>query len=79
MQKAPYIFPIIGGRKIEQLHANIEALDISLSPEQMKFLSDTVPFNKGFPFTLFVSISVSCMPRILTHPNPRPPGRRIRL
>ncbi|EKM50719.1 uncharacterized protein PHACADRAFT_264157 [Phanerochaete carnosa HHB-10118-sp] len=53
MQKAPRVFPVIGGRKIEHLHANIEALDISLSPEQMKLLTDTVPFNKGFPYSLF--------------------------
>ena len=32
MQKTPYVFPIVGGRKVEQLHANIEALGIALSP-----------------------------------------------
>lgn len=57
MHKAPYIFPVIGGRKVEHLHANIEALDISLSPEQMKYLNDTVPFNKGFPYLVFVSLT----------------------
>ena len=54
MQKAPYVFPIIGGRKVEHLQANIEALDISLSPEQLKYLEDVVPFNKGFPYSYFV-------------------------
>uniref|UniRef100_Q01752 Aryl-alcohol dehydrogenase [NADP(+)] n=1 Tax=Phanerodontia chrysosporium TaxID=2822231 RepID=AAD_PHACH len=53
MQKFPYVFPIVGGRKVEHLYANLEALDISLSPEQMQFLNDTVPFNKGFPYLLF--------------------------
>ncbi|KIP10770.1 hypothetical protein PHLGIDRAFT_115124 [Phlebiopsis gigantea 11061_1 CR5-6] len=53
MQKAPYVFPIIGGRKIEHLHDNLEALEISLSPEQIKTLDDIVPFDKGFPFTYF--------------------------
>jgi len=53
MQKAPYVFPIIGGRKIEHLHQNLEALDISLTPEQIKILDDIVPFEKGFPFTSF--------------------------
>ncbi|EKM57132.1 uncharacterized protein PHACADRAFT_142331 [Phanerochaete carnosa HHB-10118-sp] len=53
MQKAPYVFPIIGGRKIEHLYQNLEALDISLTPEQIKALDDIVPFNKGFPFTGF--------------------------
>ena len=55
MQKAPYVFPIIGGRKVEHFYQNIEALDISLSPEQIKTLDDIVPFDKGFPFTYFVS------------------------
>lgn len=54
MQKVPYVFPIIGGRKVEHLHANLEALDIALSPEQIKFLDDVVPFDKGFPYSFFV-------------------------
>lgn len=55
MQKVPYVFPIIGGRKIEHLHANLEALEISLSPEQIKTLEDVIPFDKGFPYSYFVS------------------------
>ncbi|KAI0691100.1 aryl-alcohol dehydrogenase [NADP(+)] [Cytidiella melzeri] len=53
MQKVPYVFPIIGGRKVEHLHANIEALEISLSKEQVSYLESIVPFDKGFPFNLF--------------------------
>ncbi|EDR13194.1 uncharacterized protein LACBIDRAFT_177284 [Laccaria bicolor S238N-H82] len=49
MQKTPYVFPIIGGRKIEHLEANLEALDISLSDEQIKFLEAVEPFELGFP------------------------------
>lgn len=56
MQKFPYVFPIVGGRKVEHLLANLEALDISLSPEQIKFLDGVVPFEKGFPFKHFVSV-----------------------
>ncbi|KAJ7608608.1 NADP-dependent oxidoreductase domain-containing protein [Mycena polygramma] len=54
LTKVPYCFPIIGGRKIEQLDANIEALDISLSQEQMEFLEGVVPFDPGFP-NIFIS------------------------
>ena len=54
MQKAPYVFPIIGGRKVEHLHQNLEALDIALSPEQIKLLDEIVPFEKGFPYDSFV-------------------------
>jgi len=49
MHKAPYVFPIIGGRKVEHLHANIEALDITLTPEHIKSLEGVLPFNPGFP------------------------------
>ncbi|PCH42444.1 aryl-alcohol dehydrogenase [Wolfiporia cocos MD-104 SS10] len=49
MHKAPFIFPIIGGRKVEHLQANIEALGIRLSDEQIKYLESILPFDKGFP------------------------------
>ncbi|KAK7438468.1 putative aryl-alcohol dehydrogenase aad14 [Stygiomarasmius scandens] len=52
MHKATYVFPIVGGRKIEQLEQNIEGLTISLTPEQIKFLEDEAPtFDLGFPTT----------------------------
>ncbi|KAL4247647.1 NADP-dependent oxidoreductase domain superfamily protein [Abortiporus biennis] len=53
MQKAPYVFPIIGGRKVEQLYQNIEALEISLTDEHIKFLESIVPFDPGFPTAMF--------------------------
>ncbi|KAN0087426.1 NADP-dependent oxidoreductase domain containing protein [Tylopilus felleus] len=52
MQKAPYVFPIIGGRKVEQLEANLEALKIVLSPEHIKHLESILPFDPGFPISL---------------------------
>lgn len=55
MQKTPFVFPIIGGRKVEHLLANIEALDISLSDEQIQYLESVVAFDPGFPSTMIVS------------------------
>ncbi|KAI0922847.1 hypothetical protein AcV5_009719 [Taiwanofungus camphoratus] len=52
MQKTPYVFPIIGGRKVEHLMTNIRALDIALSPEQIAFLESVLPFDVGFPFNI---------------------------
>ncbi|CAK5265847.1 unnamed protein product [Mycena citricolor] len=52
MHKVPYCFPIIGGRKVEHLLSNIEALEISLSPEQIEFLESVLPFDPGFPATM---------------------------
>ena len=55
MQKTPYVFPIIGGRKVEHLIANLEALEISLSKDQIKYLESVVPFEPGFPTWMIVS------------------------
>ncbi|KAF5374160.1 hypothetical protein D9615_008837 [Tricholomella constricta] len=49
LQKTPYVFPLIGGRKVEHLLGNIEALDISLTPEQIAYLESVVEFDLGFP------------------------------
>ncbi|KAH9040999.1 NADP-dependent oxidoreductase domain-containing protein [Lactarius pseudohatsudake] len=53
LQKLPYVFPIIGGRKVEQLKDNVTALDISLSAEQIKRIEEATPFDPGFPFAMF--------------------------
>ncbi|KAK0449017.1 Aldo/keto reductase [Desarmillaria tabescens] len=60
MQKTPYVFPIIGGRKVEHLKANLEALDISLSKEQIKYLESVMPFDPGFPTTMVGDGSSYC-------------------
>ncbi|KAJ3730081.1 Aldo/keto reductase [Lentinula guzmanii] len=49
MQKTPYVFPIIGGRKVENLVENLEALSISLSDEHIKELESVLTFDVGFP------------------------------
>ncbi|KAJ3813807.1 aryl-alcohol dehydrogenase [NADP+] [Lentinula lateritia] len=49
MQRTTYVFPIIGGRKVENLVANLEALDIYLSDEHIKELESVLPFDIGFP------------------------------
>jgi aryl-alcohol dehydrogenase-like predicted oxidoreductase len=50
MQKVPYVFPIVGGRKVEHLHHNIEALEISLTEGQIQELESVVPFDYGYPY-----------------------------
>jgi len=49
MSKAPNVFPIVGGRKVEHLMANIDSLKIKLSEAQIKKLESVVPFEPGFP------------------------------
>lgn len=34
---------------------NINALKINLTPEQIKFIDDIVPFDLGFPHSVIVS------------------------
>ena len=61
LQKAPYVFPIIGGRKVEQLKGNIAALDVALTPEQVKRIESAAPFDPGFPNKMIVcDVSCSC-------------------
>jgi len=76
MQKAPYVFPLIGGRKVEQLEANVEALEIILSPEHIKYLESIVPFELGFPFGLIgdgseYNFLMQNAAYIEKHPGPR--------
>ncbi|KAJ3539847.1 hypothetical protein NMY22_g4553 [Coprinellus aureogranulatus] len=52
LHKAPYVFPIVGGRKPEQLLANVEALDITLTPAQIAYLDGAKPVDLGWPYAL---------------------------
>ncbi|KAL1884102.1 putative aryl-alcohol dehydrogenase aad14 [Diaporthe australafricana] len=49
MHKAPNVYPIIGGRKVDQLKDNIQALSISLTKEQIATLESVKKFDLGFP------------------------------
>jgi len=52
LHKTPYVFPMIGGRKIEHLKQNIQALEISLSQEQIQRIESSNPIDLGFPYTV---------------------------
>jgi hypothetical protein len=49
MAKAPNVFPLVGGRKVEHLHQNIKALEIKLSSKDIEELESVIPFEPGFP------------------------------
>ncbi|KAH9935992.1 norsolorinic acid reductase [Epithele typhae] len=53
ISKVPYVYPIIGGRKPEQLQECIDALSITLTPAQIEELEKVVPFEYGFPYGFF--------------------------
>ena len=49
MHKAPYVFPIVGGRKIEHLKGNIEGLSVDLTDDELKEIEAAAKFDIGFP------------------------------
>jgi aryl-alcohol dehydrogenase-like predicted oxidoreductase len=50
MHKAPDVFPIVGGRKIQHLKENIAALNVRLTPEEIEEIEDAgQDFHMGFP------------------------------
>ncbi|KAI0717871.1 NADP-dependent oxidoreductase domain-containing protein [Cerioporus squamosus] len=80
MQKTTHVLPIVGSRKVEQLEANIEALSVNLTQEQVKFLEDAVPFEPGFPHN-FVGDGSDYIPlmknaaNFVRWPRPQPIGK----
>jgi aryl-alcohol dehydrogenase-like predicted oxidoreductase len=52
LHKAPYVFPICGGRSLEQLKENIEAVGLDSDEGDMEEIESAAPFELGFPFNL---------------------------
>ncbi|CAF9932885.1 MAG: hypothetical protein ALECFALPRED_005402 [Alectoria fallacina] len=52
MHKAPYVFPICGGRKVSHLKGNIEALGLQLSGQDLEEIEQAYPFDVGFPHNM---------------------------
>ncbi|KAL2826165.1 NADP-dependent oxidoreductase domain-containing protein [Aspergillus pseudoustus] len=49
MSKAPNVFPLVGGRRVEHLHDNIQALKITLTQKQIDYLESIKSLDVGFP------------------------------
>lgn len=49
VQKTPYVFPIVGGRTLNHLKHNIEALTLQLTEEDIEEIEKAYPFDLGFP------------------------------
>ncbi|KDR66293.1 hypothetical protein GALMADRAFT_148038 [Galerina marginata CBS 339.88] len=79
MQKTTYVFPIIGGRKIEHLLANIEALEIVLTDEQIKYLESVSAYDAGFPgWMIGDGSATSPLLGLTAHTDPRPMAQPVR-
>ena len=51
LHKTPYVFPIVGGRKVEHIAGNIEGLGTFLTPERIQEIDQAYEFDPGFPHT----------------------------
>lgn len=49
MQKAPYVFPLIGCRKLEHVKGAVQALKVNLSDEDIEKIESANVFEPGFP------------------------------
>ncbi|RAK82054.1 aldo/keto reductase [Aspergillus fijiensis CBS 313.89] len=70
MQKAPYVFPIVGGRKVDHLRGSVAGLSVALSDEDIQKIESAYPFDFGFPHT-FLSGSMfdNSTPRMADKPG----------
>ena len=59
MHSAPYVFPIVGGRKVEHLKGNIEALKINLTAEEMEEIRKDSQWSPTFPMDFMVRPDVA--------------------
>lgn len=57
MHKSPYVFPVVGGRKIEHLKGNIEGLSVELTDEEIDEIENAAPFQVGFPMSMLFEFS----------------------
>lgn len=51
VQKTPYVFPIVGARKVEHLMGVEPAVHISLTDEEVNTIENAYEFDPGFPHT----------------------------
>ena len=49
LPKVPNVFPLVGGRRVEHLRDNIQALKAKLTTEQIEYLESVKPFDVAFP------------------------------
>jgi hypothetical protein len=48
------VFPIVGCRKVDHLKANIDTLNLELSPQDIAEIEEAYDFDPGFPHS-FIS------------------------
>lgn len=81
MHKTPYVFPLVGGRKIEHLKGNIDGLRLQLSTEDMEEIEGATEFDIGFPMSFLgqtggvvdpAKVWLTSMAGTIEHVGPQP-------
>lgn len=67
--KYPYVYPIVGGRRIEHLKGNIEALSIELSDVEVEEIDSAVDFDVGFPMNFLFEFGGNKYKHTMTSPD----------
>ncbi len=49
LQKAPYVFPIVGCRTVAHIQGSIDALGVELTEDEIATIEGAYPFSIGFP------------------------------
>ncbi|KAF4774480.1 hypothetical protein HER10_EVM0000070 [Colletotrichum scovillei] len=58
MHKAPFVFPIVGGRKLGHIESNIKGLGLALTEEDIREIESSHEFDPGFPHTFLSGTSL---------------------
>lgn len=69
-QKVPYVFPLVGQRKVSHLKGSIGGVSVSLTEDELEKIENAYTFDHGFPHT-FLSGTLfkpDDKPRTATHP-----------
>ncbi|KAI8271213.1 Norsolorinic acid reductase B [Colletotrichum sp. SAR11_239] len=68
--KAPFVFPIVGGRKLSHIEGNIKGLGTSLNEEDIRMIERSHDFDPGFPHTFLSGTSLfGGLPQGAYHPG----------
>ncbi|QIW97316.1 hypothetical protein AMS68_002834 [Peltaster fructicola] len=70
LQKTPYVFPLVGQRKVEHLQGSIDALSVVLTEKEISAIEEAYPFALGFPHDFLNGAQIQGKKSVMTtHPG----------
>ncbi len=58
-QKVPYVFPIVGGRKMEHLQGAVDGLAVALTADEIDEIERAYDFDHGFPHSFMSGTAIA--------------------